>query len=50
VEIGANIIAGASPDGIVECARNMLARKIEWTNPFGDGKAGERILKIIKGE
>jgi UDP-N-acetylglucosamine 2-epimerase (non-hydrolysing) len=49
VEVGANILAGASPDRIVECARLMLPKEAKWTNPFGDGKAGQRIVGIITG-
>jgi UDP-N-acetylglucosamine 2-epimerase (non-hydrolysing) len=49
IEVGANILAGASPDKIVESARLMLQKEASWSNPFGDGKAGERILKIVTG-
>ena len=49
IEVGANILAGASADKILECAKLMLSRENKWTNPFGDGKAGERIIKIITG-
>jgi UDP-N-acetylglucosamine 2-epimerase (non-hydrolysing) len=47
VEVGANILAGASPDNILDCARTMLGRKTAWPNPFGDGKAAERIVGIM---
>ena len=47
LEVGANILAGASAERIVECARVMLDKKEKWVNPFGDGKAAERIVKII---
>jgi len=47
LEVGANILAGASAERIVECARIMLDKKEKWVNPFGDGKAAERIVKII---
>jgi UDP-N-acetylglucosamine 2-epimerase (non-hydrolysing) len=47
IEAGANILAGASPDKILQCADFMLGRKNSWRNPFGDGKAGEKIVKII---
>jgi UDP-N-acetylglucosamine 2-epimerase (non-hydrolysing) len=49
VEVGANILAGASPDRIVECARLMLPKEAKWANPFGDGQAGQRIVGIITG-
>ena len=47
VEVGANILAGASPDNIVEFAGVMLTREKNWVNPFGDGRAAERIANII---
>jgi UDP-N-acetylglucosamine 2-epimerase (non-hydrolysing) len=49
VEVGANILAGASPDRIAECARLMLPKEAKWANPFGDGQAGQRIVGIITG-
>jgi UDP-N-acetylglucosamine 2-epimerase (non-hydrolysing) len=50
IEVGANILAGASSDKIIDCVRFMLSRENNWTNPFGDGKAGERIVNIIVGD
>ena len=47
VEVGANLLAGADPDRIVECARQMRGRRGGWHNPFGDGKSGERIVGIL---
>ncbi|MBT9141148.1 MAG: UDP-N-acetylglucosamine 2-epimerase [Dehalococcoidia bacterium] len=47
IEVGANILAGASPDGILECSKAMLNRAKNWRNPFGDGKAGEKIVKVL---
>lgn len=47
LEVGANALAGASPDKIVACVETMLARERKWANPFGDGKASERIVNII---
>ncbi len=47
LEVGANILAGVSADKIVECSRVMLDRKNKWSNPFGDGRAGEEIVKIL---
>ena len=49
LEIGSNMLSGTSPEKIVECVRLMLARKKDWPNPFGDGTAGEKIVKIITG-
>ncbi len=51
VAIGANVVAGWQENGIVEKATEMLEGKTEWKQPFGDGKAGEKIVKIlIKGK
>jgi UDP-N-acetylglucosamine 2-epimerase (non-hydrolysing) len=40
--------AGAIAETIVECCRIMLGKESNWQNPFGDGKAGERIVKILE--
>ena len=50
IEVGSNILAGSSPDKILECSKVMLSRKNEWENPFGDGKAGVRIIDILEEE
>ena len=49
LEVGSNILAGASPDKIVECAKAMLGRENNWENPFGDGTAGRKIVEIVIG-
>lgn len=47
LEVGANILAGSTIERIIECVSIMLKKKNKWSNPFGDGKAAERIVKII---
>jgi len=47
VEAGANIIAGLDRAAIIDAADRMLARPRTWNNPFGDGRAGDRIVDII---
>ena len=47
IEIGANILAGTSSNRILECLQIMLSQQNTWANPFGDGKAAERIVGII---
>ncbi len=49
LEVGSNILAGAIPERILECSRIMLAKESNWRNPFGDGSAGERIVRVITG-
>lgn len=48
IEVGSNILAGASSNRILECTELMLNRKNNWENPFGDGTAGRRIVKILE--
>jgi len=50
IEIGSNILSGASPDKILEYTKHMLKRESDWVNPFGDGKAGKRIVDILEGK
>ena len=47
IDVGGNILAGTNPEKILECSKIMLNKERNWENPLGDGKAGERILRII---
>jgi UDP-N-acetylglucosamine 2-epimerase (non-hydrolysing) len=47
LQIGCNVLAGTRRSTIVEATAEMLGRRINWKNPFGDGNAGERITDII---
>lgn len=47
-DVGSNMLAGTESDSIVECARKMLVKEKGWTNPFGDGKAAEKIVRVVK--
>ena len=49
LEVGANILAGTSPEKMLVCSELMLSRKTDWTNPFGDGTAGKKIVEIVTG-
>ncbi|NPE27567.1 UDP-N-acetylglucosamine 2-epimerase (non-hydrolyzing) [Methanococcoides sp. SA1] len=48
--VGSNLLASTDPHKILKCAITMAERLPEWNNPFGDGHAGEDILKIINGD
>jgi len=48
VKVGANRIAGTTPQNILKCAKEALSGKKEWPNPFGDGHSGERIVRILQ--
>jgi UDP-N-acetylglucosamine 2-epimerase len=41
------MLAGVDRQKIMECAQTMLSKKHDWHNPFGDGKASEKILEVI---
>jgi UDP-N-acetylglucosamine 2-epimerase (non-hydrolysing) len=47
VQVGAARIAGVRSDDILGAARALLGAKTPWENPFGDGKAGERIAGLV---
>lgn len=49
IDVGSNMIAGRDPSRILELSRRMISKERNWSNPFGDGKAGERITRIITG-
>lgn len=47
LEVGSNVLVGTIPERILNGVKLMLERKNNWINPFGDGKAAKRIVKII---
>jgi UDP-N-acetylglucosamine 2-epimerase (non-hydrolysing) len=47
LDVGANILASAAVESIVASTETMLYGKKDWTNPFGDGHAAERIINVI---
>jgi UDP-N-acetylglucosamine 2-epimerase (non-hydrolysing) len=49
VEVGANAVAGLSPEGARDAVSRMLQATPGWENPFGDGRAGERIASVVAG-
>ncbi|MCL7414326.1 MAG: UDP-N-acetyl glucosamine 2-epimerase, partial [ANME-2 cluster archaeon] len=48
IEAGSNIIAGTSPGKILDSVRHMVKARQNWANPFGDGRAGEKIIRILE--
>lgn len=48
ITLGANMLAGVEPENILSCANQMIVAPKEWDSPFGDGCAGERIVKFFK--
>ena len=50
VDIGANVLAGTDPEQILLKAKTMLGAKRQWKNPFGDGTAASKMLKILRAQ
>jgi UDP-N-acetylglucosamine 2-epimerase (non-hydrolysing) len=48
ITAGANILAGTDVKRIAAAAEKMMNASRAWENPYGDGKAGERIVEICK--
>lgn len=48
LEVGSNIIVGTKHEKILEGVKLMFNKENSWENPFGDGRAGEKIIEILK--
>lgn len=47
LEAGSNTLAGTKPENILKAANKMCFVQRNWVNPFGDGKTGQIIVRII---
>ena len=47
VDVGANVLVGASSMQIINAAKHIIEVDIIWKNPFGDGCTGDRIIQIV---
>ena len=50
LEIGANLLAGTDPAKILKSVSDMHMKPHTWKHPFGDGKAGMKIIQILRNE
>lgn len=48
VKIGANYLSGTEPGEIGDATEIMTKATRGWKNPFGDGKAGVRIVDLVQ--
>ncbi len=53
IDAGVSMLVGADYDKIVSCSDNILSKdfvstRLKAVNPYGDGKASEKIEKIIR--
>lgn len=49
VEVGANLVVGLDPKKVIPAFRRCEDLKREWTNPFGNGTAGVKVSRILRG-
>ncbi len=47
IEVGSNVLAGVNRTIILDGVKSQLSKERNWENPFGDGKAGSKIVKIL---
>ncbi len=47
LDVGANVLTGMDPERILEAVSTMLSAEATWTNPFGDGNSGKRIVESL---
>ena len=47
VDVGANRLVGLDTDRFDQAYEDLKAQDGRWDNPFGDGRASERILDVI---
>lgn len=50
LEVGSNLIAGTTPENIVQCTSLMDEKEKPWVNPFGDGTSAKKIIQILRDE
>lgn len=47
VKVGSNIVGGVRPQNILAAAMEMVDKRRVWRNPFGDGKASQKMFDIL---
>lgn len=47
VKVGSNIVSGIKPNGILKASLSIVNRKRSWKNPFGDGRASDKMLDVL---
>lgn len=46
--VGSNTLSGGNVKNILDSVKLMINKENSWINPFGDGKAGKRIIEILR--
>lgn len=47
IDVGANKLVGVEPEEILKGVKIMKKKNGKWNQPFGDGKAAEKIINLI---
>ena len=47
LEVGSNVLVGVNRTFILDGVKSQLSKERIWQNPFGDGNAGSRIVKLL---
>jgi len=47
LEVGGNVLVGADATKIFKGVEKMVRKERDWKNPFGDGRAGDRIVELV---
>ncbi|WP_416840403.1 non-hydrolyzing UDP-N-acetylglucosamine 2-epimerase [Haloferax sp. DFSO52] len=50
LDVGANVLAGTSPQSILDRATEMVELDENWQNPFGNGDAAQYIINCVSRE
>jgi UDP-N-acetylglucosamine 2-epimerase (non-hydrolysing) len=48
IEVGSNVLGGTDPNIIVRKVGFMLSKGKHWKNPFGNGEAAAKIVRILR--
>jgi UDP-N-acetylglucosamine 2-epimerase (non-hydrolysing) len=48
LKVGSNIVAGIEPMKVKEAVETMYHKEKKWKNPFGEGDASKKIVKILQ--
>lgn len=48
IDVGSNVLVGTEPSEILKGVNAMITKSKDWVNPFGDGKAAEKIITILE--
>ncbi|MEK6874599.1 MAG: UDP-N-acetylglucosamine 2-epimerase (non-hydrolyzing) [Nanoarchaeota archaeon] len=50
INVGGNMLAGTDVNRILNAVEIMLSKQRTWPNPFGDGRAAQQIIHILKNK